>query len=92
MTVTSYNYRDINIGRLRPVYMLIIHMLTCPVSADSAIHCTQTRELLCLGISIYDAARANKLSVNGDDRNDRQPMKHRLLQRKIPRSTLCGGM
>ncbi|KAJ5617783.1 hypothetical protein N7537_002897 [Penicillium hordei] len=28
-----------------------------------------------------DAARANELSVNADDRDDQQPMKHRPLQR-----------
>ena len=40
--------------------------------------------------SYYDAAWANKLSVNGDDRDDQQPIKHRPLQRMFLRSQgLC---
>ncbi|KAJ5920429.1 hypothetical protein N7516_011287 [Penicillium verrucosum] len=52
------------------------------------------RGLLCLGTVVINTARANKLSVNGDDRDDQQPMKHRPIQHmfKVPRSTLYGSM
>lgn len=52
-------------------------MFTChgaDVVADSGIYCTGQRRAVMPRHFHYDAARANKLSVNGDDRNDQQPM------------------